>query len=314
VPATERENPLRFSEVKPPGLYRTERNYQEDLMTNQVAIVTDSTAYLPTPVLEEYAIKVVPLVVIWDGATYQDGVDITTVEFYNRLSTSSTLPSTSQPPIEAFKGTFQTLLEQGKDVAAILISSGISGTVNAALQAKAALGSDRIEIVDSQTAGMATGLHVIAAARKAAAGGTLGEVAEVARQAQARTDVVFAVNTLEFLHKGGRIGGAKRFLGSMLNIKPILQMKDGKIDAADQARTQKRALERLMEIIEERAGADKPLRMAVMHSNVPDQAQDFVEVIQARFKPEEIHLAELSPVIGTHVGPGTLAITCLHGM
>ena len=283
-------------------------------MPNQVAIVTDSTAYLPTSILKEYAIEVIPLVVIWDGETYRDGIDITTADFYTRLSVSDSLPSTSQPSVEAFKECFQTLLDSGKDVAAILISSGISGTVNSALQAKAALDSDRIEIVDSQTAGMAAGLHVLAAARKAASGGTIGDVVEIARQAQQRTDVVFAVDTLEFLYKGGRIGGGKRFLGSMLNIKPILEMKDGKIDAADQVRTQKRALERLMEIIDERSAGDAPLRMAVMHSNVPEQAQALVDQLQDRFNPEEIYLAELSPVIGTHVGPGTLAITCMHGM
>jgi DegV family protein with EDD domain len=283
-------------------------------MTNQVAIVTDSTAYLPSAILEKYSIEVIPLVLIWDGETYQDGIDITPVEFYTRLASSDSLPSTSQPSVEAFKESFQTLLDQGKDVAAILISSGISGTVNSAFQAKTALNTDRIEIVDSRTAGMATGLQVVAAARTAAAGGTLQEVTEVAKQAQLKTDVVFAVDTLEFLHKGGRIGGAKRFLGSMLNIKPILEMKDGEIDAADQVRTQKRALDRLMEIIEQRSADASPLHMAVMHSNVPDQAQALLERIQTRFEPEDLYLAELSPVIGTHVGPGTLAITCLHGM
>jgi len=283
-------------------------------MTNQVAIVTDSTAYLPTPILEKHSIEVIPLVLIWDGETYQDGIDITPAAFYTRLASSDSLPSTSQPSVEAFKESFQTLLDQGKDVAAILISSGISGTVNSAFQAKTALNTDRIEIIDSQTAGMATGLQVIAAARTAASGGTLQHVTEVAKQAQSKTDVVFAVDTLEFLHKGGRIGGAKRFLGSMLNIKPILEMKAGKIDAADQVRTQKRALDRLMEIIEERSADASPLHMAVMHSNVPDQAQALLERIEAHFEPEDLYLAELSPVIGTHVGPGTLAITCLHGM
>lgn len=283
-------------------------------MTKQVAIVTDSTAYLPTPILEKYSIQVIPLVLIWDGETYQDGIDITPAAFYTRLASSDSLPSTSQPSVEAFKDSFQTLLDQGKDIAAILISSGISGTVNSAFQAKTALNTDRIEVIDSQTAGMATGLQVIAAARTAATGGTLQDVTEIAKQAQSKTDVVFAVDTLEFLHKGGRIGGAKRFLGSMLNIKPILEMKAGEIDAADQVRTQKRALDRLMEIIEERSADASPLHMAVMHSNVPDQAQALLERIEAHFKPEDLYLAELSPVIGTHVGPGTLAITCLHGM
>lgn len=280
----------------------------------QVAIVTDSTAYLPQSILDEFSIEVIPLSVIWDDRTYADGIDITTSEFYNRLSTSGTLPSTSQPPAAAFKEAFQSLLESGKDVAAILISSGISGTVNSALQAKEELNSDAIEIVDSRTAGMAAGLQVLAAAREASRGGSLQQVIEVARRAQDHTDVVFAVDTLEFLHKGGRIGGAKRFLGSMLNIKPILEMKDGAIDAIDQVRTHRRALDRLIELIEEKAGGETPLRMAIMHSNVPDQAASLLEEVRGKFNPEEIYLAELSPVIGTHVGPGTLSIACLHGM
>ncbi len=281
---------------------------------NEVAIVTDSTANLPPAILEEFHVQVIPLTLIWDGVSYADGVDITTSEFYNRLATSSTLPSTSQPPAAAFKDCFQDLLAEGKDVVAILISSGISGTVNSALQAQTELDPGRVEVVDSKTAGMAAGLHILAAARKAVAGGSLQEVAGVARQAQEKTDVVFAVDTLEFLHKGGRIGGAKRFLGSMLNIKPILEMREGIIDAVDQVRTRKRALERLMDLIEEKAGGETPLRMAVMHSNVPEQAQALIEEVKARFDPAEIYLAELSPVIGTHVGPGTLAITCMHGM
>lgn len=281
---------------------------------NQVAIVTDSTAYLPIEILEKYQIQVIPLSVIWEGESFEDGVDITTSQFYNRLEKFPSLPSTSQPSAGRFKDCFSTLLESGKDIVAILISSGISGTVNSALQAQADLDPTRIEVIDSQTAAMATGLHVLAAARKAAAGGSLQEVAQAAREAQQRTDVVFVVDTLEFLHKGGRIGGAKRFLGSMLNIKPILEMKGGLIEAVDQVRTQKRALDRMIDLITEKAGGEKPLRMAVIHSNVPELAQKLMEEVQVSFTPEEIYISELSPVIGTHVGPGTLAIACMHGM
>lgn len=281
---------------------------------NKVAIVTDSTAYLPVEIIEEYQIQVIPLSVIWDGNSYLDGVDITPSQFYSRLADSPTLPSTSQPPAGEFKACFSSLLESGRDVLAILISAGISGTVNSALQAQAELDKSRIVVIDSQTAAMATGLHVIAAARKAAEGGSLQEVAQTARQAQEHTDVVFAVDTLKFLHKGGRIGGAKRFLGSMLNIKPILEMSGGKIEAVDQARTSKRALERMSELIKEKAAGEEPLRMAIFHSNVPDLALDLKEDIKASFSPEEIFVSELSPVIGTHVGPGTLAIACMHGI
>lgn len=281
---------------------------------HKVAIVTDSTAYLPPEILEEYQIQVIPLSVIWDGDSYQDGVDITTSQFYNRLEKSHSLPSTSQPPVGEFIDCFSALLESGKDILAIMISAGISGTVNSALQAQADLDPSRIEVIDSQTAAMATGLHVIAAARKAAEGATLQEVAQVAREAQQRTDIVFVVDTLEYLHKGGRIGGAKRFLGSMLNIKPILEMSAGKIEAVDQVRTQKRSLEHMADLIREKAAGEKPLRMAVIHSNVPEMALALKERVQASFSPEEIYISELSPVIGTHVGPGTLAIACMHGM
>ena len=281
---------------------------------NQVAVVTDSTAALPQSILDEFDIRVIPLSVIWGEEAFTDGVDITPSEFYNRLTKGGTLPSTSQPPAALFYDCFNELLDQGKDVIAILISSGISGTVNSALQAQQEIGSNRISVVDSRTAALATALHVLSAARAAAAGGSLQEVTDTALQAQEHTDVVFAVDTLEFLHKGGRIGGAKRMLGSMLNIKPILEIKDGVIEAADQVRTQKRALEHLISLIQEKAGGEHPLRIVVFHSNVPETAQSLLDDIKKTLSPEEIYLAELSPVIGTHVGPGTLAIACMHGM
>jgi len=280
---------------------------------NKVAIVTDSTAYLPPELITEYDIKVIPLEVIWDGDSYADGIDITPTQFYTRLARSSSMPSTSQPPEAEFVNIFTELLNEGNDVLAILISSGISGTVNSALQAKAQIESDHVVVIDSQTAAMATGLHVLAAARKAAAGGSLEEVKEVALKAQQQTNVVFAVDTLEFLHKGGRIGGAKRLMGSMLNIKPILEMNGGLIEAVESVRTHKRALERLISLVEEKTGGEKPLRLAVFHSNVPEQAQDLLKDAENALSPDETFLAELSPVIGTHVGPGTLAIAFMHG-
>ncbi len=280
---------------------------------NKVAIVTDSTAYLPPELITKYNIKVVPLVVIWDGDSFEDGVDITPTQFYTRLEKSPSLPSTSQPPEAKFVEIFSKLLNEDMDVVAILISSGISGTVNSALQAKNEIGSDRIVVIDSQTAAMATGLHVLAAARKAEAGGSLEEVKEIALKAQQKTKVIFAVDTLEFLHKGGRIGGAKRFLGSMLNLKPILEMNGGSIEAVKSVRTHKRALERLISLVEEKSAGEKPLRLAVFHSNVPEQAQALLENAEDILSPDETFLAELSPAIGTHVGPGTLAIAFMHG-
>lgn len=281
---------------------------------SQVAIVTDSTAYLPPEYLDRYQIQVIPLQVIWDNETYRDGVDISPTEFYQRLTASDSLPSTSQPPAAKFHRVFQHLLDRGQDVLAVLISSEISGTVDSALQACRSLDQDRISIVDSRTAAMATGLHVLAAARAAEQGAELQECQEVAHQAQRHTDVVFAVNTLEFLHRGGRIGGAKRLLGSMLDIKPILEMRGGKIEPLDQVRTRRKAVARLIDILQERIGDESPVRVAAFHSHVPGLAADMLESAQNQIDIDETITAQLSPVIGTHVGPGTLALAAMHGM
>ena len=161
---------------------------------------------------------------------------------------------------------------------------------------------------------MATGLYVLAAARKAAGGGSLEEVKDVALKAQKQTEVVFAVDTLEFLPRGGRIRGAKRLMGSMLNIKPILEMKARAIEALDSVRTQKRTPDRIIALVGEKAAGERPLRLAVFHSNVPDQAQSLLEDTERVLSPDEVFLAEPNPAIGTHAGDGTLAIAFMQGM
>ncbi len=280
----------------------------------KVAIVTDSTAYLPQEIINQYPIHIVPLFVNWGEETFLDGVDIMPKEFYERLQKSEHLPTTSQPSVGAFEVLFQKLYTQGYDIIAILISLGISGTVTSAVQAKELLPEANIEVIDSRTAAMATGLHIFAVAQAAAKGASLEECKAIALKAQAHTDVVFAVDTLEFLHRGGRIGGAKRFLGSMLNIKPILEMRDGKIEAVEQVRTHRKALERLISLTKERMSENPPVQLVVFHSNVPDVAQSFREKVEREFDAQNIFIAELSPVIGTHVGPGTVALACMSGM
>ena len=281
---------------------------------SKVAVVTDSTAYIPPEFLTKYAIEVVPLNVIWENQTYRDGVDLTPSEFYPRLEKAKDLPSTSQPAVSAFVSTFQKLREEGRDVIAVLISSGISGTVSSAEQACREMQDEFITVVDSRTAAMAAGLHVLAVARAAAEGKSLQECRAVAVKAQEQTDVVFAVDTLEFLHRGGRIGGAKRLLGSMLNIKPILEMREGKIEPLEQARTQQKALERMIAVIAERVGRERPVRVAGIHSAAPELVQQLLEKTQQQIQVDEVILTELSPVIGTHVGPGTVALAAMHGM
>ncbi len=278
---------------------------------NKVKVITDSTAYLPDTIREKYNIAVIPLTLIWNDETFQDGVDITPSQFYQRLQSSDTLPSTSQPSIEAFKEIFQQQIHAGHDTIAILISSRISGTVESALQAKQDLGTERIAIVDSLTSGMAMGLQVLSVAESASQGKSLSQCTSLAEQAREKTQVYFAVDTLEFLHRGGRIGGAKRFLGTVLDIKPILEMRQGKIEAVDQVRTQRKASARIIQLMDEAMRQEQDLRLAVMHSNAPQRARALLDQVQDKFSPIDAYLADLSPVIGTHVGPGTLALAAM---
>lgn len=278
---------------------------------SKVKVITDSTAYLPDTLQKKYDIAVIPLTLIWNDETYQDGVDISPSQFYQRLQNSDSLPSTSQPSIEAFKKVFQQHIHTGNDIIAILISSRISGTVESALQAKQDLGTDRIAIVDSRTSGMAMGLQVLSVAESASRGDNLSQCESLAEQVREKTQVYFAVDTLEFLHRGGRIGGAKRFLGTMLDIKPILEMREGQIEAVDQVRTQRRASARIIQLMDEAMGRKQNLRLAVMHSNAPQRAGTLLNEAQDKFDPLEAYLADLSPVIGTHVGPGTLALAAM---
>jgi len=277
----------------------------------KVKVITDSTAYLPETIRKKYDIAVIPLTLIWNNETFQDGVDITPSQFYQRLQSSDTLPSTSQPSIEAFKEIFQQQIHAGNDIIAILISSRISGTVESALQAKQDLGTERVAIVDSRTSGMAMGLQVLSVAKLASQGASGSQCRTLAEQAREKTQVYFAVDTLEFLHRGGRIGGAKRLLGTMLDIKPILEMREGQIEAVDQVRTQRRATTRIIQLMDEAMEQDQKLLLAVMHSNAPQRARALLNQAQEKFTPVEAYLADLSPVIGTHVGPGTLALAAM---
>lgn len=275
---------------------------------SKVAIVTDSTAYLPSEYVDKYNINIVPLQVVWGEETFRDGIDIQPTTFYNRLQISDTLPTTSQPSAADFKAVFEGLVADGFDVLAILISGELSGTVASAEQARRMLPDANIEIIDSKCTTAELCFHVIEAGRAAANGVDLEACRKHVFGTLQRSGVIFAVDTLEFLHKGGRIGGARRFLGTVLNIKPILDLKDGRIDAVEQVRTRRKAQNRLLELVQERTQG-KPLSyLGVSHASAPAEAADLLNKAQDLMRIQETLLVDLSPVIGTHVGPGTLSI------
>lgn len=279
-----------------------------------IKIITDSTAYLPQEFVDQYSIDVVPLAVNWEGVSYRDGLDLKAEEFYTRLKTASTLPTTSAVPIGLYTEKIQAALDNGFDVLLLPISSGISASYFNGVKAVEAFAGKPVEIIDTQLVAMPLGFMVLAAARAAAQGATLQQAKQVALDSYAHIGVYFTVEDLKYLHKGGRIGGAKRLLGSALSIKPILQLHEGKIEAAGSAVTRKKALERLIALVGEGIKDAKPVHICVFHALDIATANDLMERCKEQFHPQEIFISGISPVVGSHVGPGTVAITWMAGI
>jgi len=275
---------------------------------SRIAIVTDSTANLPPDFIEYHNIQVLPLKIHWGDENFEDGVDITPSDFYERLAKSSDLPTTSQPSMQEFINVFEKLAPQCDGIIVPLISSGISGTVDSALAAQNQFSAVPVEIVDSYSTSAGLALVVIAASRAADAGESLEEIKQITKNVASEVQLYFMVNTLEYLHRGGRIGGASRFLGTVLNIKPILYLDEqGEIEALEQVRTFRKALARLVELAVDKADR-KSAHVGIIHANAPDQAEIFRNQIADRIRCSQLDIYELSPVIGTHVGPGTIGI------
>jgi DegV family protein with EDD domain len=281
---------------------------------SKVAVVTDSTGYIPKELVKQYNITVVPLYVIWDGDELKDDVDITPTAFYNRLQNSKTMPSTSQPTPADFQEVFSRLHGEGYEILNVLISSGLSGTVASAEQAKQNMPEANIEIFDSRSTAMELGFSTLAAARAAAEGKSLEACLAAAKKARENSGLIFAVDTLEFLHRGGRIGGASRYLGTLLRFKPLLTITDdGKIDALEKVRTKKKAQKRVSDIVVERLQGKSGIRLATLNANAPEEARVLLEQTATRLdNVVETVYSEVSPVIGTHVGPGTVGLAYTH--
>lgn len=275
---------------------------------SKVAIVTDSTAYIPQNLVEEYNISVAPQILIWGEETFEDGIDIQPDEFYERLKTAKVMPTSSQVTVTSFHDIFTKLSSEGYDILAVLLSDQLSGTIDSATQARESFPNTNIEIIDSETVAMALGFQVLAAARVASQGGNLLKCKEIAEIAKDKTGVIFAVDTLEFLHRGGRIGGGSRYLGAALNIKPILEVTGGRVESVERVRTRKKSLQRILDMVEERVAGSEVVRLATLHANGSDEARDLLEQANRRIKSVESIFSTISPVVGTHAGPGTIGL------
>lgn len=276
------------------------------MSSHRIAVVTDSSAYLPRAALEGLNVSVIPLWLIWGQERFRDGVDIDPPAFYRRLRQSRIFPTSSQPSPGEFEVFFRQVAAQADSIAAVLVSAGISGTLVNAQAAQAALPGIPIGVVDSYSCSMGLGLTVLAAARAAAAGQPLDAVLAAAEEMRERVHFLFVVDTLEYLHRGGRIGGAKRLLGTALDIKPLLEFRGGLIEPLSQARTKRKALTLLLDIAEQRLRGKGMAEAAVVDVDSPAEGDAVAERVVERFGVPLIHRSTVSPVVGTHVGPGAI--------
>ncbi len=278
---------------------------------SKVGIITDSTAAIPPELAAALNITVVPLSVNWDGETLRDGVDLSYQDFYSRLTKSKTLPTTSQPSTGDFARAYDDLLTKGYNVFALLISAGISGTYDSARQALAHFPGKKISVMDSRQASMPLTMATLRAAKAAQKGATLLEVENIATDACARVKTYFALDTLEFLHRGGRIGGAARFLGTALDLKPILTIDEGIIKPVGKVRTFKKATKTIYEIVRKELGKNGKIDYLGLAVTSDSDLKQLEGDSNKLFQINELITSYISPVIGVHVGPGAFGFVYL---
>lgn len=271
-----------------------------------VVIVTDTCHYLPRELTAAQGIREVSLYIHWGDDAHRESTITDYNDYYERLRTAKALPTTSQPSIGDFLAVYEPILDEGQEIVSIHLAGGMSGTVRAAEQAREQLGerAERVRVFDSATACGGEGLVILAAAAAARAGGDSEAVMKRARTARESLKMWFAVDTLEYLRRGGRIAGASAWLGTALKIKPILTV-ESEITPIERVRTSKRAFERMVDLLKSRseAGADAWM---VQHIQVPREAHELATRGTEIFGVEPRVVSEIGPVIGTHVGPGLL--------
>ena len=277
---------------------------------SSVAIVSDSTAGLHPDLVTRYDLRIVPLYIKIGERTLREGIDITPSEFYEQLPQCNPLPTTSQPSAGEFAEVYRALRDAGASgIASVHLSAGISGTVNSANLAAQQLEGFPIRVIDTRCASAAHMLAVEAGIRVMKEGADLDGVAAIMEQVVDTQRTLFTVDTLEYLYKGGRIGGAAALLGSLLQFKPMLTFREGQIDALERVRKSSRALDRLTEVMANWMG-DQPLRAVVIQAACPERAEELIALLPKYLNVAQVQIEPLTPVLGTHVGNGTLGLCC----
>ena len=271
-----------------------------------IRIVTDSSCDLSSDLIQQHGITVLPCYVVVDDQTFKDGVEIQADDFYHRLQAEGRTPTTAQPTPSDFQQVYSDLVGQGHQIISIHVSGKVSGTLNSAEQAKASLDDGSgVEIIDSQLASIALGLVVLDAAIVASEGGDVHEVAAKVRETLGQHHCLFALDTLEYLQKGGRIGKARAFMGSVLHVKPILRMQDGEAHPVERPRNQERAMRRLLELAQELAPVR---RLAVIYSTDPERMAELKQSLSGLLPADQIIETRFGATLGTYIGPDAVGL------
>ncbi|WP_216830374.1 DegV family protein [Alkalihalobacterium elongatum] len=281
---------------------------------SKIAIVTDSTAYLSESLRQEKNIKMVPLNVVFGDEAIQEEIDITASEFYNRMKTTEKLPTTSQPAIGLFVELFEQLKRDGYEAAiCITLSSDISGTFQSAMSAAEMVEDFTVKGFDSKISCSPQGYFVLEAVKLANAGENLEEIIAHLEIMRDKVHAYFMVDDLNHLHRGGRLNAAQLFVGSLLKIKPVLHFIDGKIQPFEKVRTEKKALSRIYSLLDAGVAGESAAQITVIHSNRQSDAENIVEELKAKYPNAEVGISYFGPVIGSHLGEGSLGISWYVG-
>lgn len=273
-----------------------------------VHIIIDTTAGLPRDLTKKLGIPVIPQYVIFGEKSYRDDTELDTQSFLKLLKQSKQLPKTAAPPPELYKPYFQQAAEKGESVVVITPSEKVSGTYNSAMTARDEFKSADIRVIDSRSIAGNFGTLSLLAHEMALAGKSADEIEVKIKELISRGRTYFLIDTLEYLQKGGRIGGARALIGELLQVKPILQIKEGQVAPFDQERTKKRALGKLIEIVTEQVAASSEPHLCVMHVDAQEDAKALADNLSTNLKISTIPLYELPPAIVVHAGPKTLAV------
>ncbi|GAB4573564.1 MAG: DegV family protein [Anaerolineae bacterium] len=278
-------------------------------MSARFALVTDTTADLPPELIKQHNLYMIPQIIVWGRESLREGIDIDAPTFYSRLATATEMPTTSRPvPSDTVDLLKRAVEETGADSVVVLaVSKDVSGTVSSVEQAMKEVDFP-VHLVDTRTISLALGMTVLKIAELRDAGATAKEATLAAQEIAARSHAIFTPSTLEFLRRGGRIGNARHLIGTALSIKPILTLRDGKVEALESVRTRKRALKRMIELTGEMIDPNKPLWLGVGQANVPDEEAEVVAELERLYKPERMIHGWIGASIGVHAGPGVLGI------